>query len=47
MQLNAIGRLKCFLGKKELEVVVNGLHIQISTIVLWYGILVRVKPNEK
>ena len=23
MKLNAIGRLKCYLGKKELEVIVN------------------------
>ena len=34
MQLNAIGRLKHYLGKKELEVIVNSLYIQISTTVL-------------
>ena len=36
MQLNAIGWLKHYLGKKELEVLINSfiLYIQISTTVL-------------
>ena len=34
MQLNAIGQLKCYLGKKELEVIFNSFMYTISTIVL-------------
>ena len=47
MQLHAIGRLKYYLGKKELEVIIKVLYIQISTTVLSYGILAHVKPYEK
>ena len=47
MQLHAIGRLKYYLRKKELEVIIKVLYIQISTTVLSYGILAHVKPYEK